>query len=286
MNNEIQIAKLAINTEVELGTITSNAAEVYAAAREIAKHYASLDYSEARVAVAKHDRAALNSAAKTVAAKRLEVTRQYNEPLELFLASMKAAEAELKAAAAQIDEVVKSAEEAEREKRMAWLHNLWLEMPASAHFDATLIIEKQWLNKTAKIADIQSAMEQKSRAIEADLQVIENIADNVQRSAARYCYNTTRDIGEAMRAANQVAQDQQRDNKIADMRATAQPTPSPEKPVPSTPANAATIEPATQKEKEPTYTIVLEVRGTRGQLEQLAVECQSIGVATKRLILN
>ena len=106
---------------------------------------------------AKKDRAELNNSKKFLSQSRIQLMNELMKPYSDFEARCKALEKKIDMASGKLDEIVKARESEEKAKKQNEIKNLW----NSKNFSLVpleKIESKSWLTKTAKLADVSTAV--------------------------------------------------------------------------------------------------------------------------------
>jgi len=184
-----------LKTEISVGKITTNAAEMLAMVKKGVEKYHDENYIP-NEADAKRDRAELNRLEKAVAAEILRIKTKYNEPLEEFFSITAEIRNVLKEGAQVIDGSVKAYEETQKSEKRKEINDYFL----TKNFDLVpleKIFNQKWLNKTVKMAEVKKEIDDTVSRIYSDIQVLERIPEHSMTAKANYL--KTLDIGTALR---------------------------------------------------------------------------------------
>ena len=184
-----------LKTEISVGVITSNAAELLAIVKNGVQKYFDENYIP-NEATAKADRAELNRVEKAIASQASQIKAAYNAPLEEFNGIVSEIRTSIKEAVQVVDNSVKNYEEKQKEKK----GNEIAEYFETKSFDLVplkQIFDSKWLNKTYKMADIKKEIDNAIETIYSNIKVLESIAE--YGTTAKAFYLDTLDMGEAMR---------------------------------------------------------------------------------------
>jgi len=191
--NELAIPDL--KTKINVGQITSNAANVLAAVKNMVEKYHDENYIP-NEAAAKADRAELNKLEKAVADQASRIKAKYNSPLDKFNGLVSEIRQKIKEAGRVADTAVKNFEEKQKEIKRAEIEAYF----SAKNFDLApleKIFVQRWLNKTVKIAEIKKEIDGIISKIYSDIKTLENISEYGMAAKARYL--ETLDLGDAMR---------------------------------------------------------------------------------------
>ena len=164
---------------------------------------------------AKKARAELNTSAKRINDLRLNYEKNYMQAFNNFKSLANETKKIIETAAAKLDDIVKAAEEAEKEKKRGEIVAYWNE----TKFDLIpidKIFNPKWLNKTAKLFEIKKEIAAIQEKILADLKTLEAFPDC---DTAKAFYLDTLDIGGAIAKAKELQAAKERAELEAKARA-------------------------------------------------------------------
>lgn len=178
MKNEINEKELQlVISKQELGTLETNALAIKEKVKELLPNYDSKNYSSENIDKAKEDKALLNKTSKVLNDKRIELEREFMKPFESFKEIIKETTDLIKTASAQIDVIVKDVENKEKEEKKNEIIEIFNEKikELSTLIPFENIFDEKWLNKTAKMKDIENSLEIKLEQIRTDLITISEL---------------------------------------------------------------------------------------------------------------
>lgn len=189
------------SAEIVAGKLTSNAKELVEKIRNELKTFTVERYLD-NPGAAKADKAILTKVKDTISDKRKEVIAKWNEPLNAFLDEMKGLEKDVSNAYDGLNDIVKQAEKAEKEKKRKEIENYWHTLGVSI---VTLdkIFNPRWLNKTFSMTDVMKEVEQKVEKIMNDLAMI-NLTKDEDTEILRSFYLETLDFDAALEKSKQL----------------------------------------------------------------------------------
>lgn len=191
--------ELELKANLSLGTLESNAQQLNELVRSKLKDY-SPELYVGKIAEAKADRAVLNNAEKQLNARRLELEREYNAPFAAFKGQIQDTCSAIHEASAKLDEIVKAEEQREKEEKRGKIQEYW-DSKDFTLFSLEQIFDSKWLNKGAKLKDIQAAIDDKIAKTFTDLSILEKFpAEDVP--LLKTVYLETLDISVAMAKAD------------------------------------------------------------------------------------
>lgn len=164
---------------------------------------------------AKKARAELNTSAKRINDLRLNYEKNYMQAFNNFKNLANETKKIIETAAAKLDDIVKAAEEKEKETKRGEIVAYWNE----TKFDLILIdkiFNPKWLNKTAKLFEIKKEIAAIQEKIYADLKTLEAFPDC---DTAKAFYLDTLDIGGAIAKAKELQAAKERAELEAKARA-------------------------------------------------------------------
>lgn len=151
---------------------------------------------------AKKDRAELNNSKKFLSQSRIQLMNELMKPYSDFETRCKALEKKIDMASGKLDEIVKAKESEEKAKKQNEIQNLW----NSKNFSLVpleKIENKSWLNKTVKLSDVSTEIDNAISKIYSELKLIEKYSDDAETLKAHYldCLNIsdTLDYGEELK---------------------------------------------------------------------------------------
>lgn len=264
-----------------VGELTTNAKEILATVKKNLANYKAENYSETNIADAKRDKAELNAAAKKLNDKRIELEREFNKPFEEFKATIAETCAAIKTASAQIDAVVREVDERERNEKRLLIEQFFAGLHCE-YFALEQIFNAQWLNKGAKMKDIQAEILARMQKTKDDLVIL----DRINEPEAKAYYLQTLDLDSALRKADEIKASRERLAAIEKASAAEpKPTPTPE-PEPEIPMDIP-VELQEAVSQEPKKPELLErtmwVRGTYEQIVALSNWMNTNGIEFRKL---
>lgn len=195
------ITDFELNAEIIAGSLKSNAIELKAKIQNELQNYTVDKYIDNPDA-AKSDKALLNKVKDSIAAKRKEVTKAWNQPLDDFLMEMKSLENDVADASNKINEIVKAADNQEKELKRNQIEQYWKTL------DFTLvtldrIFNPKWLNKTFQLKDIMLEIESIIEKITTELSTIRSMSGEDNEILQSF-YLETLDLNATLQKGNQL----------------------------------------------------------------------------------
>lgn len=219
----------SVDIECAAGSIAANFDALEARVAAILADYdgwePSADSAE-DVKQCKSQRKYLNALAKELDERRKAVKREYLVPLNAFEDRANAITGAIKAVSARLDEVVKTAEQAEKDAKEQELRDHYeayagLLVPVVPY---ERIADPKWLNRTTKLLKAMDELEAKVDRIAKDWDALKNL-DIVHRDEAEARFFETLDLGAAIARNAEIERARER---IDEMKAAMQPDPEPE----------------------------------------------------------
>lgn len=273
---------LALNVlDLTFGTLTTNALQLHDYVAATLERYTPENYSEDNVDQAKADRAILNKAAKELNDRRIQIEREWNEPLAEFKGIVGDTVKMISDGSAKIDAVVKGVESKAKAEKRAAIEELW-ERKGITLLPLSKLWDDKWLNKTKRLPAVEKEIGEKLLKIEDELDTfsaVDTEDGDVLRAYYLDCLDLQRTLAYSatLKANRQRLQEEQaRRQAEAEAQATREAYVAP------------TAEPAPTAYEAPEAVIpeVLErtmvVRGTREQLIALAEFMQAEGIWFKK----
>lgn len=152
---------------------------------------------------AKKARTELNTAKKQVSTARIALMKELMKPYSDFEDRCKGIERKIDEGSAKLDVIVKAREKQEKERKRAEIWQYW----QTKKFDLVpfdRLFNEKWLNKTAKMSDIQADLDGRIEQIYKDIKTIESfVSEDTETLKAHYldCLDIgdTLDYGEEMK---------------------------------------------------------------------------------------
>lgn len=276
---------LALNVlDLTFGTLTTNALQLHDYVAATLERYTPENYSEENVDQAKADRAILNKAAKELNDRRIQLERDWNEPLQEFKSIIGDTVKMISEGSAKIDAVVKGVESKAKAEKRAAIEELW-ERKGITLLPLSKLWDDKWLNKTKRLPAVEKEIGEKLIKIEAELDTLAAVDTEdgeVLRAYYLDCLDLQRTIAYSatLKANRQRLQDEQaRRQAEAAAQATREAYVAPT-------AEPAPTAPTAYEAPEAVIPEVLErtmvVRGTREQLIALAEYMNAEGIWFKK----
>lgn len=262
----------------DLGVLTTNAKAILETVKAKVAGYKAENYGPDNIAEAKRDKADLNAAAKRLNDRRLELERQFMEPFNEFKDVIRQATDEIGRASKSIDEVVKAVEQREKDEKRAVIESFWKTQDFSlVTFDR--IFDSSWLNKTAKMKDVEAAILARIQKIVDDLALLDLIPAE-DKEAAKSFYLDTLSIESALAQADQLQENRDRLARAQD----AKQEPAAEPVLEPVPADKAVEEPIVFNPKSDEIIVrTFRVRCIRQKLNELASFLAANGIEFEKV---
>ena len=158
---------------------------------------------------ARKDRAELNNSKKFLSNTRISLVKELMKPYEDFENRCKALEKKIEAASSLLDEIVKTKESEEKQRKRETIEGLW-KLKNFNLVSLDKIFNPKWLNKTTKESVVSEEMDAKIESIYKDLKTIEQFTDDKETLKAHYltCLSIgdTLDYGEELKKKRELVQ--------------------------------------------------------------------------------
>lgn len=158
------------------GQLATNARIILATVKKQLEQYCPENYSEDNIADAKKDKATLNNAIKALNDKRIDLEREWNRPFEEFKGIVAETISEMKAASNAIDSIVKDVEQREKDAKRKQIEDFFAAQACSL-FSLNQIWNLSWLNKGAKLKDIEAEIIARIEKVQKDLATLDGIGE-------------------------------------------------------------------------------------------------------------
>jgi hypothetical protein len=267
----------------ELGALTTNALDIKAMVEKILPNYDIANYNESNIDSAKKDKALLNASAKALNDKRIEIEKEWMEPFNGFKTIVSETCTLIKSATDKIDVVVKQSEAKEKEAKKIEIGKFW----DAQEFNLVSIykiFDEKWLNKTAKMKDIQKEILDKINKVKDDIITIEAIGTDVD--LLKSLYLDTLNLNNTIQYANTLKANRETAQKEAEERAKATaPAPATTAPVQDENPFAEEVAhvPASTEPKTELLVRTMKVTGTYDQLVALGNFMNDNGITFEKL---
>ena len=136
--------------------------------------YKGAVYTPDTVKNAKADRAELNKLAKALDDERKRVKALYSAPYEAFEKEVKSIVNQIAECSAEIDKQVKAFEEAEKQKKMDAIREMFDGMDFHC-IPFEKIYDPKWLNATTSLASVKKDLEARLNQIDTDIAVLAGV---------------------------------------------------------------------------------------------------------------
>ena len=184
-----------LKTEISVGKITTNAAELLSLVKRGVEKYHDDSYIPNEM-TAKADRAELNRVEKSIATQAQQIKAEYNAPLDDFNEIVSEIRKTIKEAVQVVDDTVKTYEELQKSKKRQEIEDNF----KARKFELVSldrIFDVKWLNKTKTMKEVCEELDAKISAIYRDIEILEKIPDHGMAAKAFYLENL--DMGASLR---------------------------------------------------------------------------------------
>jgi len=274
----LEASSFALEVVQTPGELVTNALEVEKQIDErMAEFSVEVYYDDPDMA--KKDRAVFNGLISSVNDYRLTREREWMAPFEAFKAVTERIKSKLKIGSTKLDEIVKAVEETQRNEKRREIEGFF----SATGFDLVpldRLFDSKWLNKGAKMSDVEDELRAKAQKVYSDISTIEGIGiDPADAVSIKANYLDSLDIGAALALAQRLKANRERlaqeakdrearkhaehlEAQAAELRVDTVAEVRADK-VASVAAEALELP------KDPIIRYVLEFRGTRSQLINL-----------------
>ena len=200
--------ELLIKQIPEREPIGWNYEDIKAWALEQKHFFETVVYTDGDIKQAKEDRADLNRMAKAIGQRRIEITKEWNRPLEQFVGEAKEVEAILADAAKMVDKPIKEYEERKKEEKAAEIRQAFDDMNNLDWLTVEAIWNPKWTNAGTSMKSIRLEIGDALTKIGGDLATLSMLQEF--SFEATEIYKKTLDIGEAINEGQRLADIQRR----------------------------------------------------------------------------
>lgn len=166
---------------------------------EKAEHYAAIVYTEEQIKDAKADRANLNRLKKALNDERLKREREYMESFNVFKAQINEIISIIDKPCAVIDKQIKEFEESQKAEKNRAILEYWESKNVPGWYQT---IDTKWLNASASMKSIKTAIDAQIEQIEKDLAVIRALP--TYAFEAEEVYKRTMSLSDAVSEAHRL----------------------------------------------------------------------------------
>lgn len=224
--HENTIAGFDLQVNLVAGQLTSNAKELKQAVEKELQNY-SVDRYIGNPDAAKKDKAFLSKAEAAIKEQRILVSKNWNKPLDEFLAEMKAIESVINTGYRQLNDIVQEAVSKEKEDKLQEIKEYFNTLNFSV-VPFERILDTKWLNKSVPMKKVVAEIDAKTKQIETDLCAVENfaVANGLDSTMLCAMYVNTLNFSATITECNRLIQLK---DKLEQEKASAEPIQEPQK---------------------------------------------------------
>lgn len=218
MNTELALQEKDLElvvSEKTLGSLTTNAKQIRDMVKNALPTYDILNYNDDNIEQAKKDKAALNKAAKSLNAKRLEFEKEFMKPFGDFKDVIAETVKLINECSTKIDNIVKQNEQAYKDAKKAAIIDYFDANNANL-VDFNKIFKEAWLNKTVKEKNVFTDIDNILAGIESDIQTIESMTEDAD--VLRTYYLDTLNINNTIQYCNRLKEQRERVKAAEEVR--------------------------------------------------------------------
>lgn len=273
---------LEMIVQQQAGLLTWNFEQINQTVDAITKRFDGTVYSEEMISDAKKDKASLNKLAKEINQKKIAVKKEYSKPYDVFEKQVKEVIAKINSVSNQIDEQVKAYDEKQKAEKKQIIDAYWNSLDTGVGIDE--VFDSSWLNKTCTEKLWKTDLDLKAERFKRDAQTIEMITDAEQKVFFEERYRKNHDIAECMNQWTDFQRIRELTKKTIESMESAESIKKrineansvKAEEIPEQMQDSSEI--ALKQASERIYTRVLNVRGTKDQLNKLAAFMSSLGI--------
>ena len=206
-------------SEKTLGSLTTNAKQIRDMVKNALPMYDISNYNDDNIEQAKKDKAALNKAAKSMNAKRLEFEKEFMKPFSEFKEVVSETVQLISECSLKIDNVVKQNEQAYKDTKKAAIID-YFEANNANLVDFNKIFKEAWLNKTVKEKNVFTDIDNILAGIESDIQTIESMPEDAD--VLRTYYLDTLNINNTIQYGSRLKEQRERAKSAEEARKKAE----------------------------------------------------------------
>ena len=236
MNTEIALQEKDLElvvSEKTLGSLTTNAKQIRDMVKNALPKYDISNYNDDNIEQAKKDKAALNKAAKSLNAKRIEFEKEFMIPFSEFKEVVNETVQLISQCSANIDNVVKQNEQQYKDTKLRAIKD-YFEANNANLVDFNKVFKEVWLNKTVKEKNVFTDIDNILSSIEKDIQTIESMTEDAD--VLRTYYLDTLNINSTIQYGNRLKEQRDRAKAAEEARKKAEEEASNAKTQPTTSA--------------------------------------------------
>ena len=267
-----------LSAEIVAGSLTSNAMELKALVENELQNYTTEKFVGNPDGAAK-EKAKLNKLTDAIAAKRKDVTKAWNKPLDDFLETMKGLEKTVSEASNKLRTIVVEADNKEKEEKKHKIEEYFSTLDFKI-VPLERIFNPKWLNKTMDMTKIMLEIEAITEKISGEMATLRSMKDEDSETLMSF-YMDTLDLNATLQKGNQLKENRAKIQAENERQAEAwrkQKLAEAEKPAVST--VAVNPEPKTEV---PLMTFTLKLFGTKDQLVALRQYIDEHGIKYEKL---
>lgn len=213
LKNEIE-ARITGVAKVE-----DNILEAKEFALQLKEYYSKLIFTDDQLEMAKDERASINKVVKKIADYRKNIVAEFKKPIDTFEKTAKETECILKETADFVDMQVKKFENEEKEEKRNQIINLYSKLVEELKDIVPInkIFDDRWLNKTVKIATIETEIKEKLDSIRTGLNAIEELNSEFELEL-KNSYLQDFDLSKVIVKNNQLKEQKERLSKVEEKK--------------------------------------------------------------------
>lgn len=271
------ISDFELKTTLVAGSLASNAKELKAKIENELQNYTIEKYLN-NPDSAKKDKALLNKVKDSVADRRKEITKAWNQPLDEFLSEMKSIEKSISDATGKIAEITKAAEDKEKSEKREKIEGYWKTLDFGI-VPLDRIFNPKWLNKTYDMKQIMLDCETITEKITTELSTIRSMKDEDSEFLQSF-YLDTLDLNATLQRGNQLKANRETLRKAEEKNNPA----VEEKPAITTVTTSQNAEKNGYPANDPMMDYNLILHGPKSKLIMVRKYMESIGVTYTKVV--
>lgn len=266
--------ELVVKTETtqQIKPIEWNMAEVKAWVEEIIAPFNNQIFTDQTIPEAKEARAKLNALSTRLNGWRIETTKEYLAPVDLFKKQVDEVKNLIDGASARIDGVVKDFQTREKEEKRSAVESLYNKIFAEykSLINLDMIFNPKWLNKAYSLTIIEKELTATKERVDSDLSVLTStFPEETDLLDCKVEYFKTLNLGVTLAEMNRRKAYKAH---LEEEKRNSQPTQEKQAQTANNGLNTVVTdkpEPTSDSTEEKTYTLAFEITATKQQLAEL-----------------
>lgn len=197
--------------EKNLGSLITNAKSIKKAVEQVLPNYDASNYSIENIEKAEKDKAMLNTTAKNLNKRRIDLEKEFMVPFNEFKTEITETCNLIKEASEKINVIVQTKEQERKDIKKADIETYFEDNIGSLKglIDLEKIFNDRWLNKGYEMEDIQQEIAELFKKTKEDLTTIESLKSKYEVELKNN-YLTTLDLSTAIKLNNELLEKEEK----------------------------------------------------------------------------